>query len=322
MMQLPRLGVVGAIACAMVASACGSSADSHNNGGSGAVSIVASTNVYGDIAESIAGDDAQVTSIVADPNQDPHEYEATARDELAVSKADIVIANGGGFDHFMDRLIEANTSDPVTLDAVDISGLAPTEDHGDDEQEGHEHDDDDVHHHVDGFNEHVWYDYETIGKVAQQISAQLREQDPAHSDDYADRYREFDQELDSLKDDVAAVKKDHDGQDVAITEPVPLYLLEAAGLKNKTPDDFSEAIEEDTDVAPRVLDETLNLFTSDAVSVLAYNVQASNSMTERVRKAADHVDIPVVDFTETLPKGTSYTDWQHDNVARLAKALA
>ena len=72
------------------------------------VGVVASTNVYGDIARTIGGDQVQVTAIINKTSQDPHSYEATAQDRLAVSKAKLVIANGGGYDDFLTTLVESS----------------------------------------------------------------------------------------------------------------------------------------------------------------------------------------------------------------------
>ena len=101
-----------------------------------------------------------------------------------------------------------------------------------------------------------------------------------------------------------------------------MYLLDAVGLVNHTPDAFSEAVEEGADVPPRVLKETLGLFGGpEDIAVLAYNAQTADATTEQIRAAAEAADVPVVEFTETLPQGKSYVAWQHDNLDRLATAL-
>jgi zinc/manganese transport system substrate-binding protein len=109
---------------------------------------------------------------------------------------------------------------------------------------------------------------------------------------------------------------------VAITEPVPLYMVEASGLKNATPEAFSEAIEEGDDVSPRTLQETLALFTGKKVNALVYNEQTSGPQTEKVQQAAKAAAIPVVPVTETLPEGKDYLGWMTANVDALANALA
>src|SRR5690606_29160955 len=144
---------------------------------------VASTDVYGQIVEEIGGDLVDVTSIVSSGNGDPHEFEPSARDQLAVSHAQLIVENGGGYDSFVDSLIESSDSDADVLTAVEFShaweGDAAHDDsdedgHADDEHadEGeHEHDHD--HGHIEGFNEHVWYDVRAISDLALGIASHL-----------------------------------------------------------------------------------------------------------------------------------------------------
>jgi zinc/manganese transport system substrate-binding protein len=98
--------------------------------------------------------------------------------------------------------------------------------------------------------------------------------------------------------------------------------LEAAGLVNKTPEKFSEAIEQESDVSPVVLNETLALFSEHQVKLLAYNEQTTGTATERVLDAAKKAGVPVVPVTETLPAGKHYIDWMQGNIDAIGKALA
>jgi zinc/manganese transport system substrate-binding protein len=102
---------------------------------------------------------------------------------------------------------------------------------------------------------------------------------------------------------------------------VPLYLLDAVGLRNKTPDEFSEAIEEDSDVPAKVLNETLALYSGHQVKVLAYNAQTTGPETEKVLAAAKQNNIPVVPVTETLPAGKDYVGWMSGTLNALGAAL-
>lgn len=281
---------------------------------------MASTNVYGSIAEAIGGDAVAVTSIIDSAAQDPHSYEASAQDQLAISKADVIVENGGGYDPFIDTLIDAAGSEGVTvLTAVDLSAKLPDAagDHD------HEHDaEGDDHGHVEGFNEHVWYDLGTAGAIAQELAYHFAELDPDNAERYDENYTEFAAGVGTLTDAAASIRADADGTGVAITEPVPVYLLEASGLVNKTPEAFSEAIEEGTDVSPASLSELLDLIDSGEVALLAYNEQTSSPETERVREAAESKSVPVVSFAETLPDGEDYVNWMTANIAAISDALA
>jgi zinc/manganese transport system substrate-binding protein len=108
---------------------------------------------------------------------------------------------------------------------------------------------------------------------------------------------------------------------VAVTEPLPLYLIEAAGLDNVIPADFSEAIEEGIDVSPSELSGVLALFTEHRVKLLVYNDQSVSGQTEQVIAAAQRSDIAVLPVGETLPEGQHYQQWMGGIVGTLAADL-
>jgi zinc/manganese transport system substrate-binding protein len=301
--QRARLLGTGAVLAvsALALGACGSSSGAAEPEDA-PVSVVASTNVYGDIARQIGGARVTVTSFISDPAQDPHSFESGTRNRLALSKAGLVIENGGGYDDFVDTLLKGAGSKAAVLNAVEISGkTAPA---------GEE------------LNEHVWYDLPSVALLADRISAALAKADPGSAAAFSANAASFKTKLKALEGKVAAVKAAHAGEGVAITEPVPVYLLEAAGLKNETPEEFSEAIEEGDDVPPRVLRDTLALLTGKKVKALVYNAQTSGPQTEKVEKAAKDGGVPVVPVTETLPEGRDYIAWMDGTIAALRKALS
>ena len=270
---------------------------------SAGVSIVATTTVYGDIAQTIVGDFGTVTSLIGESTVDPHSFEASARDQLAIADADLVIANGGGYDPFVEALVEASGTNAVVLDAVTASGLSETTEP------------------VDGFNEHVWYSFPGTTGVVARIADELSMINPENAATFATNAARLTTQIGDLETRAAALKEEAGGGGAAVTEPVPLYLLEAVGLENLTPNDFTEAIEEGSDVPPLAFEQTVNLFTDGEVRILGYNDQTASPETERVRQAAESADVPVVAFTETLPEGADYVSWMTDNLDELAQAL-
>ncbi|WP_426625815.1 metal ABC transporter solute-binding protein, Zn/Mn family [Leifsonia sp. McL0607] len=290
------LAVTALTALALTGCSAGSSADD------GRVRVVASTNVYGDIASTIAGDAVEVTSLMSDPAQDPHSFEANAQSQLAVSKADILIENGGGYDGFMDTLRAGSKNTKATvLNVVDLSGKKA--------QNGE-------------LNEHVWYDFPTIQKLTTALTDALSKADPAQKATFTKNADAFAGKLAALQNREAELRSQYAGEGAAITEPVPLYLLDAIGLVNKTPEKFSAAIEEGDDVSPLVLHETLALFSAHQVKLLAYNEQTSGPETERVLAAAKQAGVPAVPVTETLPKGKDYVSWMNANIDAVGAALS
>jgi zinc/manganese transport system substrate-binding protein len=335
-MKKTALGAIVAtpLVAALILSGCSSTGGSTAD--SGKVQIVASTNVYGDIAKQVGGDDVEVTSLITSAAQDPHSYEASAQDRLAVSRADVVMENGGGYDPFVDTLLEAGSAEGVVvINASELSGLMPGHEG---EEHDHEHEestsspaaegksteaaeDHEGHDHIEGFNEHVWYSFSAMDEVAHELAHELGEKDAANAETYEKNYEAFSAQLKELEASAAALKPQADGKGAAITEPVPLYLLEEIGLQNKTPDAFSEAIEEGTDVSPSVLQETLAIFSNHEVVLLAYNEQTSGPETAEVEKAAKDAGIPVVSFTETMPEGDTYVSWMTANIDAVSDVL-
>lgn len=299
----PFLGSVAA-ATALVLAACGSP-DNTADVGAGpirpALTVVASTNVYGSIAAAVGGDRVTITSLITDPAADPHSYESTPADAATITDATIVVFNGGGYDDWMTKLTESADGRRTVVDVSELSGLEPAEGE---------------------FNEHFWYSLPTTQKVATQLAADLGTADPANAAEYTANAEQFNEQVDGLIEKAEAIGAAVPGARVAVTEPVPGYLIETAGLMNATPDEFAEAIEEDTDPPAAVLQETLTLFADDPVRALILNGQTQTPTTDQVRQAAEAADVPVVEMTETLPAGrTEYTGWMSAQIDALADAV-
>src|SRR5580698_315806 len=117
---------------ALLAAICLGSAEAKSQ----SVDVVAAESVYGNIVSQIGGSHVSVTSILSDPNADPHLYEPGTSNALAVAKANVVIQNGLGYDAFMSRLESASpNSHRSVLTMADVLGI-----HGNDA------------------NPHLWYD--------------------------------------------------------------------------------------------------------------------------------------------------------------------
>ncbi|PRB18562.1 metal ABC transporter solute-binding protein, Zn/Mn family [Microbacterium sp. MYb62] len=350
-MKKPVVALALASVAALALAGC--SAPAAGEGDDGTITVVASTNVYGDIAAQIGGDRVEVESIITSASQDPHSYEASARDRLTVQKADLVIENGGGYDAFIDTLLQ-DAKDPHVVTAVEYSHDFPgneghedeaDHDHADEsatdapaesdapEEEAHDHDHaegegegegeegHEGHDHIEGFNEHVWFDPHTMVHVVEAISDELSELDPDGAKEFAANAAELTADLEGFETDLETLKADATGVNVFITEPLPGYLAAAAGFTDVTPEGFAESVEEGTDVAPAVLLQALDVIGSGQVTALLTNAQTGGAETERVETAAKDAGIPVVAFTELLEDGSSYSEWMSDAIQSLAAAV-
>ncbi|UZD62989.1 metal ABC transporter solute-binding protein, Zn/Mn family [Brevibacterium sp. JSBI002] len=337
----------------LVLSGCGGQASEADTG---ALRVVTSTNVYADIVSQVAGDFAEVTPIIDDPNQDPHSYEATTQDRLKLSKADLVVQNGGGYDAFMTGMLDASGAEVDIIDTVSISGLPGSEglgnephnhDHGDahDDEEahggGHAHEGEEAHDHEHAdeghdeghdeegheghdhgsFNEHLWYSVPTMTKLVDEAATHLGEALPEHQGEFEENAKEYKAELTALQDDIDAVKKEHGGEKVAATEPIPLWLFDDMGLENVTSMEFLAAVEEGNDVPPLVLKAAEKQISDGDAVLLGYNTQAAGPQAEALKSTAEDSDVPVVDLAETMPSGTHYADWMGGYITEISTAL-
>ena len=292
---------VGAISCAAMLLLTACSREHPTGSPDGKLSVVASTDVWGSVAQAVAGDDAHVRSIIRTGSADPHSYEAIPADAAAISDASLVVYNGGGYDPWVESVLEnhpgvAPVDAYALLDSAALGEPQPA-------------------------NEHVFYDLGTAKAVAAQIADRLAAADPDHADQYRSRATEFGSKADAIRQSERAIGTAHPGLAVVATEPVAHYLLRAADLTDKTPKGFTDAIEQDTDPAPVDVAAMLDLITKHQVDALVFNDQTATAATEQIRDAAQRAGVPVVSVTETLPAGRDYLSWQADTADRLASAL-
>jgi zinc/manganese transport system substrate-binding protein len=264
----------------------------------GKIAVVTSTNVWGSVVQAVGGDAVDVQAILADPAADPHSYQSSATDATALHNAKFAVYNGGGYDDFFTDLVEESGQGLPKIVAFDVSGKK------------------------DGTNEHVWYDFATVKKVADKIAGQLGTIAPDKKDTFAANAKTFDAQLDSLTTAAASIGQAKPGAQVIVTEPVPVYLLATAGVKDVTPEEFSEAVEEETDPPAAAVAETSELVKNKQVVALVNNEQTETPVTRQLNDQAGAAGIPVVNVTETLPEGASgYVDWMTKQVDALSSAV-
>ena len=205
--------IIVMVAGALLLTGCGGTAT-----GSG-LPVVAAENVYGDMAQQIGGGHVHVTSILSDPNADPHLFEPGSSNGLAVATARVVIQNGLGYDAFMTKLENAAPSSKRSvLTIADVLGV-----------------------HGRSANPHLWYDVPALGRIAGAISITLERADPANGNAYRAGLARFNASLAPLRREVARIRTSFGGFPVAYTESVPGYLIDAAGLKNLAPSSFTRS---------------------------------------------------------------------------------
>jgi zinc/manganese transport system substrate-binding protein len=262
------------------------------------IAVVAAENFYGDVAAQIGGDRVTVTSVLSNPDQDPHLFETTPAVARQIAAAQVVVLNGAGYDPWMNKLLRVTaTSGRVAIVAADLA------------------------HKKTGDNPHLWYDPATMPAVAEALAAAFTAADPAHKDEYAARLQSFLASLAPLDAKIAAIGKKYAGAPVAATEPVFGYM--AAALQLKMHDGrFQLAVMNDTEPSARDLAAFERELSTHKVRVLFYNKQATDNLVQHLLDLARASKIPVVGVTETAPPGQSYQAWMLDELNTTEKALA
>ncbi len=335
-MRSLRTPVLAALAAGSLIALAGCGGSDSSAEGNKDFTVVTSTNVYADIVKNVAGDAAEVTPVIDDPTQDPHDYEATAQDQLKLSKADMVVVNGGGYDAFMTTMLEAADHKPTVVDTVAISGLPGSDgvanephDHG---EEGHDHGTEDAHDHGEeghdhdhdhgAFNEHVWYSVPTMTKLVDEVSSKLSDELPDSADDIKKNAEDYKSELGKLQSQLDEAKSEHDGEKAAATEPIALWLFHDMGIENITSQGFLSAVEHGDDVPPLVVKEAKEQIANKEVVVLAYNSQNSGPQADELKKTAESAGVPVVNLAETMDNDEKYIDWMGGYIKDVQEALA
>lgn len=318
---------------ALLLAGCGGESTAAGDGDG--TTVVTSTNVYASIVSAIAGDAVEVEPIIDDAAQDPHEYEATSRDQLTLSRADMVVMNGGGYDSFVTTMLNALDTEPAVVDAVSVSdlpGAAEAAESGHDHDHSHDHgsedEDEDAHDHEGhdhgpgSFNEHVWYSIPTMISLVDAIEAQLAEVAPDDAAQFEENAEALHGQLEDLQLRIDDLAQGHDGQAAAVTEPVALWLFEDLGLTNVIPDDFVYSVEAGSDVSPVVVADATEALETEDVQVFAFNPQTSGPEADALRDAADEQGIPVIEVTETIQTDDDYVNWMTATVDAVEQALS
>ena len=290
------------LAWALVLTGCGSSLSTTGSSGpanSGAIRVVAGENMWGNMIEQIGGARVQVHSIISDPNTDPHEYESSAADASALASAQLVVVNGLGYDSFMDKLLAASPSSArkvVTVATVLSAGADA--------------------------NPHLWYETAKLAQVADAVEQELTAIDPAGAATFAQGAKTFSAALDPVLATIAQIKTHYFGAEIAYTERVPGYVVEAAGLQLGIPATFAQAIEDGNDPSPADVIAFRRALTDRTVKVLLYNAQVTSPATDELKTLAAANHIPVVGVTETLPvSDADFQSWQGRQAKELLAAL-
>jgi zinc/manganese transport system substrate-binding protein len=298
--RIRRVGLsISIVGATVLLAGCGSPVTGSTSGNGKVLQVIAAENFWGSIAAQLGGTHVAVTSVVTNPNADPHEYESSAADARAFATADYVILNGAGYDDWATRVLNANPNSARRVTSVaDLIGKKP------------------------GDNPHFWYNPAWVDQVADRITADYKAIDSADAAYFDQQRATLRTALAPYHARVAAIRAKFGGVKVGATENIFVYLAGALGLDLISPPEFMKAVAEGNDPPAQAVAEFHDQVSTRAISVLVYNVQTATAVTTNLRQLAVQQNIPVVGVSETLqPADATFQDWQLAQLLTLENAL-
>ena len=281
------MGLMGMIM--LLASACSNKKGAKTN--SDKVSIVTTTNVYADIAKNVVGNYGSVQAIIKNSATDPHDFEPTTADAKELTKANIIVANGLGYDTWMNKLASSVSKKPVLV-GEDLMGLKK------------------------GDNPHIWYDLDMPTKYVNYLVKRLSKLDKKHAAYFKENGDKYLAKVAKIKQIAKSTDKKNN-KPVFVSEPVFDYGLEEAGYKIGDKE-FEEAIENGTDPSPKTINKMTNEIKDKKIAFFVNNTQASSSTVKTFVKLAKENGVPILNVRETIPNHMTYLDWMRENYQNLA----
>ena len=293
------LAVTGA-AAALALAAGGCSSASGTSSGSGVINAIGAENEYANVLSQIGGKYVHVSSILNNPNTDPHTFESSPSVASKVSAATLIVQNGVGYDTFMNKIESASpNSKRKVITVQNLLGLPNNT-----------------------LNPHLWYNPRTMPAAAKAMAADMSALDPSHKAYFDANLTKFDNSLKPWFAAIAAFKAQYAGTPVAVTEPVADYMLQAMGMNILTPWVFQADIMNGVDPSPQDISLETGYFTGHTVKVFCYNQQVVDSLTTSIRETALREGVPVVGVYETMPTpGYDYQTWMMAEIHAIEKAI-
>lgn len=261
------------------------------------IPIVAAENFYGEIAQQLGGPYVEVTTILNNPQQDPHLFSANPATAKAIANAKYIVFNGLDYDNWILPLISSAQNNDLHL--IDVAKL-------NDKQSGD--------------NPHIWYNPKNMATYANYLTGQLSLSDNTHASYFHDQLQIFLKDYQTLWDKIQRLKKTHQGAAIIATEPVFNDMAQLIGLQVQALD-FQLSVMNGTEPSLSAIKNFENLLNNRQVKLLIYNNQVFNLTTQRMRQLAEKNGIPTLGVSETQPIGQSYFGWMHSQLDQLAKAL-
>lgn len=266
----------------------------------GKIKITTTTDFYGEVAKAVVGNKGKVTSAINDPNVDPHDYEPTSKIAKKVTNSDVLIANGVGYDGWMDKL--AQNAHKATYIKVGEDLLNKRE----------------------GDNPHLWYNPQTMPHLANDLAKRFGKLQPQNKKYFKVNAKKYIKSLNAVNQQIKGIKKitnNTKNKNAYVSEPVFDYALKAVGF-TVADADFEKDTENGVDPSPATIKKLQKNIKEHDISLFVFNKQVDSKVVNNLVKLAKKNDIPILPVTETLPKGKTYKSWMLSQYKQLHKIIS
>ncbi|MFY9716622.1 MAG: zinc ABC transporter substrate-binding protein [Thermoplasmata archaeon] len=268
------------------------------------INVVAAENFWGSLVTQLGGSHVNVTSIITDPNTDPHEYQSNDSDAKAIAHAAYVIVNNVGYDSWATQIIDADhVAGQVVLNVGDSLGVRVTGG-------------------IVTGNPHLWYNPTYVNQTVLWMYDNLTAIQPTLEPFFTSQYDNLTASLDSLYSEVGHLRHHFAGSIVASTESIFVYLANATGLDLVSPPAFMEAVAEGNDPPDQSVVTFECQLKSGHVGVLVFNAQTVTAITTSMKEIAQANNVSVMSVTETIvPPTATFQSWMGGQLDALYVAL-
>ncbi len=261
------------------------------------IHIIAAENFYGSVAKQIGGNFVKVTTILNQPDQDPHLFNLTPSVAKTLEQGDLIIYNGLGYDPWIQNLLSAGAATPRTI--ICVANLI---------------------HKKEGANPHIWYDSTTMPVFALALRDYFMRHNPINQKVYQMHYQQFIAQQQNLWRLIHHIKFQHNGVSVIATEPVFGYMAQALGFRMQGVP-FQLSMMNGVDPSPKQVQDFQRRLQQHRVKLVFYNSQVSSPLILHLLQQATLLGIPVVGIMETQPVQSTYYQWMSNQLKRVEQAL-
>lgn len=267
--------------------------------------VYASVYPLADFAEKIGGKHVDVTLLVP-PGVEPHDFEPTPKDLARLSRADVFIYNGIGFEAWIDQAKEILDSERTVI-ANASAALKPESD-----RNGHHH---------GGADPHVWLDPVRGKKLAEAIRDALIKADPDHAADYRTNFEKLSRRFDELDRTFKEIVQKAENRAFVVSHAAFGYLADRYGLKQIAISGLSPSDEP----GPKELKSVIEAAKRHRVKVVFFDSLVPGNVAKTVKEEVG-AEALVLNSLEGLKpqeaeKGEDYFSIMEKNAENLAKAL-